>query len=77
MPKIADVSGAGVFVFPNDHHPPHVHVRYHDRAVRLRIEDAALMDPDRGVPARIVREARDWLLDNQAKAAEIWARYHD
>ncbi len=76
MPKIADVSGAGVFIFVNDHAPPHVHVRYQDRAVRLRIADGALMDVRFGLPDRILRDAREWLLQNQSKAAEIWARYH-
>jgi hypothetical protein len=76
MPKIADVSGASVFIFVNDHAPPNVHVRYQDRAVRLRIEDGALMDRRYGLPDRILRSARAWLSENQSKAAETWARYH-
>lgn len=77
MPKIADISGAAVFVFPNDHPPPHVHVRFQGAAVRLRITDAALLDPAPAFPARVLRDARAWLRQNRDCAAEAWAAYRE
>ena len=76
MPKIIDIAGATIFVFPNDRPPPHVHVRHQGQAVRLRIADARLMNANPEFPARVLREARDWLTDNKDKAARLWAMYH-
>ena len=76
MPKIIDIAGATLFVFPNDHPPPHIHVRYQGRAVRLRIVDAGLMDPTRDFPVRVLRDAQDWLATNQDKAIRLWDIYH-
>ena len=77
MPKIAEIAGAAVFVFPNDQPPPHVHVRYQGRVMRLRISDARVLDAGPGLPPRIRRAVVAWLLDNRGFAAEAWARYHE
>jgi hypothetical protein len=76
MPNIAQVSGASVHVFPNDHPPPHVHALHQGRAARLRISDASVMDFSRGFPAGVLRDVRAWLLENRDHAAAAWARYH-
>lgn len=76
MPKIVDIAGAVVFVFPNDHPPPHVHVRFQGRAVRLRISDAGAMDAGTGFPPALLRRVRAWLLENRDHVAAAWARYH-
>jgi hypothetical protein len=76
MPKIAEIAGATVFVFPNDHPPPHVHVRFQGAAVRLRITDAVPLDRVPAFPSRVLRDVRGWLLQNRDRAAEAWAAYH-
>jgi hypothetical protein len=76
MPNIAQVSGASVHVFPNDHPPPHVHALHQGRVARLRISDASVMDSSHGFPAGVLRDVRAWLLENRYHAAAVWARYH-
>ena len=76
MPKIADIAGAVVFVFPSDHPPPHVHVRFQGVAVRLRITDAQPLDAVPPFPLRILRDVRAWLLRHRDVAADAWAQYH-
>lgn len=76
MPKIAEITGATVFVFPNDHPPPHLHVRCQGAVVRLRISDAEQLDQAPGFPPRVLRMARAWLLLNRDAAADAWASYH-
>ena len=76
MPKLTDHAGATLFVFPNDHPPPHIHVRYQGNSVRLRIVDAESMDPRRDFPYRVLRDAQDWLLANQDKAIKQCDTYH-
>jgi hypothetical protein len=76
MPKIATISGATVFVFPNDHPPPHVHVRFQGAVARLRITDATALDARSAVPPRVMRDVRTWLLRNRDRVAEAWAAYH-
>jgi Domain of unknown function (DUF4160) len=77
MPRVAEIAGAAVFVFPNDHPPPHVHARYQRRVMRLRISDALTLDAGPGLPPRIRRAVVTWLLENRDVAAEAWARYHE
>jgi hypothetical protein len=43
------------------------------KATRFGFE---MMDARFGVPERIVRDVREWLSENQLKAAETWAKYH-
>ena len=76
MPKIIDLAGATLFVFPNDHPPPHIHVRYQGQAIRLRIVDAVSMDPHRAFPVRVLRDAQDWLTANQDRAITLWDTDH-
>ena len=76
MPKLIDLTGATLFVFPNDHPPPHIHVRFQGQAVRLRISDARLLDTQRDFPVRVLRDAQAWLMDNQDKATRLWATCH-
>lgn len=75
MPKIADIAGATVFVFPNDHPPPHVHAHYQGHAVRLRIVDAVALDRAPGFPPRVLRDVRAWLSANRDLAIEARAAY--
>lgn len=76
MPKIADIAGATLFVFPNDHPPPHIHARFERQTICLRISDAELLEPARGFPPRVLRDVRTWLLRNRDTAALTWAKYH-
>lgn len=77
MPNIGQVGGATIKVYPNDHPPPHVHVFYQGREVRLRISDAQPLDDVDAFHARVLKDVQDWLLNNRGIAAEVWAKYHD
>jgi Domain of unknown function (DUF4160) len=68
--------GGHLFVFPNDHPPPHVHVRFQGVAVRLRITDGVLLDAAPAFPPRVLRDVRTWLLRHRDVAAEAWTTYH-
>jgi hypothetical protein len=76
MPKIADIAGAAVYVFPNDHPPPYVHARFQGVTVRLRITDALPLEPVHAFPPRVLRDVRSWLLRHRDVAADAWAAYH-
>jgi hypothetical protein len=76
MPKIAQISGVSIHVFPNDHPPPHVHAFHQGRAARFRISDATLMDEAPGFPVGRFRDVRAWLLVNRGAASVARARYH-
>ena len=77
MPIIGEVSGATIKVYTNDHPPPHVHVFYQGQAVRLKITDGDKVQKDEPeLPARIMRDVRQWLAENRDKAATTWAKYH-
>jgi hypothetical protein len=74
--KIADIAGATVYVFPDDHPPRHVHVRFQGVTVRLRITDALPLEPAPAFPPRVLRDVRSWLLRHRDEAADACAAYH-
>ena len=68
MPTVLRVGGFKFGFFPDDHEPPHVHVRYAGATAVLEIlagtarDISGMKDPDVRRAQRIVEEHRDELL---------------
>jgi hypothetical protein len=68
MPTVLRVEGFVFSFYPNDHEPPHVHVRYAGSRVVIEIESerirdvAGLSDADVAYARRLVRTHREALL---------------
>ncbi len=44
MPEISRFSGIIIYMYFNDHDPPHLHAKYNDFRAKISIESFALID---------------------------------
>lgn len=72
MPEISRFFGIVIFLFYNDHPPPHVHVRYGETRGRVRIQDG--VDMDGTLSPRVAGLVREWVSLQQAALLEDWER---
>lgn len=43
MPKLLDSEGVRVYIYPDDHPPPHVHAYFAEDAAKISIEDGSVI----------------------------------
>lgn len=71
--------GISLHVYPNDHPPPHVHVRVRsDPSLkpRVNLESGQLMDPVPPGMSKKVRQIRSYVRDHHNQLAAWWAKHH-
>ena len=67
MPTLATFSTFVIRMYFEDHNPPHVH------AAKMAIADSRVI---RGaLPARVEREAADWIAANRALLTKKWKEF--
>lgn len=71
MPRVADFDGIHIYMYAEDHNPPHVHAFHGDDEALLVIATGAVMAGH--LPSRQLRAARDWIVANRAKLMDRWA----
>lgn len=76
MPEVARIAGAVIKINTREHPPPHVHVYYQGREVRLKIADGVALNPTDRFHAGVLTAVRQWLAGNRHIAANMWAKYH-
>ena len=71
MPTIARLETCTIYIYAEDHNPPHFHVRSRSGdTVILLIEDLSI---DEGsVDRRTLKEARDWASENKELLVSKW-----
>lgn len=74
MPTLQRFDGSRVLMYPDDHPPPHVHVKLSDgRDCTIDIDTLALKGR---VTEREIREAITWIASHQALLLNEWRRYN-
>lgn len=72
MPEISRFYGIVIYLYYDDHAPPHFHAVYGGREAIVGIEDAAFL---RGsLPARAQKLVREWAVLHRAELREAWNR---
>jgi hypothetical protein len=77
MPCISYFYGIQIYLYPNDHDPPHFHVRYGEFKARINIETGAITKGKLPNKARLLTE--EWRLIHQAellKSFEYMVKFH-
>ena len=75
MPTVVRDNGFSFVIYPNDHLPPHVHVKMRDgRQCRIDLVSGDFIDAP---PAGMVSNIRKSYFDNVAEIWTAWERYHD
>ena len=70
MPTLAIIDGISILMWPNDHDPPHFHVRFAGRTGKFDIATGRMI---RGtVDRRTVKKVQAWAIANQAMLLQAW-----
>ncbi len=72
MARLATIDGVAIFVYADDHAPPHVHAYAGEHEVLLLIGDASVFQG--ALPTTQLKKAQGWLLENAVDALAAWAR---
>lgn len=72
MPRISYFYGISIYMYFDDHNPPHFHVRHGRAKAMVLIETGEVLTGD--IPRTARRMVRDWALAHQAELRENWVR---
>ena len=70
MPKLLDSEGVQVYIYPDDHPPPHVHAYWAERAVQIAIADGSVIVGS--LPRAKLDVARNFVNEKRAELLEKW-----
>ena len=72
MPRIGEVLGVLIYVYAEDHNPPHIHAIYGDEEMKIEIATGTVLAGS--LPGSKQALALNWLRANRAAALDAWAR---
>lgn len=70
MPKIAEFSNISIYIYYNEHNPPHFHAIYDDKEASIQISSVAILKGN--LPPSIVRVVIKWARIHRTQLLEIW-----
>ena len=70
MPLISQFYGIAIYLYFEDHAPPHIHARYAGAEAVIAIADGALIAGE--LPARALRLVREWVELRRAELEHNW-----
>ena len=70
MPKLLDSEGVRVYIYPDDHPPPHVHAYWSGEAVKIATSDGNVLAG--ALPRRKLDVALRFVADNRLGLLEKW-----
>jgi len=71
MPEISSFYGILIYMYFNEHNPPHFHVKYGDYKAIITIEDGIVKG---SLPRRALNLIYDWLDLHKEDLMENWRR---
>lgn len=77
MPKVAELQAASIYIYADDHNPPHFNVRGPDSDANFYIYNCEMYVGQ--VTRKAMREAGDWwsVPENQKLLEEKWKEYNE
>jgi len=70
MPEISRFLGIAIYMYFNDHNPPHFHVRYEKFRAIIDINDLSMIDGD--LPPRVLSLVIEWSRIHQKELMSNW-----
>jgi len=70
MPEISRFLGISIYMYFNDHGPPHFHAKYNEFRGKITIEDLRLIEGK--LPNRIMSFILEWANENRTKLMTNW-----
>jgi hypothetical protein len=70
MPTLAIIDGISILMWPNDHNPPHFHVRFAGRTGKFDIATGQMIKGT--LNRRTIKKVQSWTIANQAMLLQAW-----
>lgn len=70
MPEICRFLGIVIYMYFNDHNPPHFHVKYGKYRATIHIENLGIVDGN--LPSRVHSLVVEWASLNQKELMDNW-----
>ena len=75
MPKISEFFGISIYVYYDDHAPPHFHARYGGAEAVILIDEISVGRG--GLPPRALGLVVEWATQHQEELREVWRQAGD
>jgi Domain of unknown function (DUF4160) len=73
MPTLAIIDGISILMWPNDHNPPHFHVRFAGKTGKFDIATGVMIKGT--LNRKTVKKVRTWTIANQAMLLQAWNNF--
>ncbi|MEX2468005.1 MAG: DUF4160 domain-containing protein [Gemmatimonadota bacterium] len=70
MPKISQFFGVSIYMYFDDHPPPHFHARYGEAEAVIRIDDGSVMRGE--LPPRVLGLVVEWSSRRRQELRLVW-----
>jgi len=70
MPEISRFLGIKIFMYFNEHNPPHFHIQYNEHKASIRIETLGIMEGK--LPSKVLGLVVEWAEDHQDELMKNW-----
>jgi hypothetical protein len=70
MPRISYFYGILIYMYPDDHNPPHFHAKYNEFEEFITIKDLALLEGK--LPAKAHALVIEWASQHQKELMDNW-----
>jgi len=71
MPEISRFLGIVIYMFFNEHNPPHFHAEYNEYKASIDIRTLGLMEGK--LPAKVMSLVVEWAQEHQDELLENWS----
>jgi hypothetical protein len=70
VPKISEFFGIAIYIYYDDHPPPHFHARYEGRWVRIALDGLNVLSGE--ISQRALGLVREWARLHQSELDQAW-----
>lgn len=70
MPEISRFLGIVIYMYFNEHNPPHFHAEYNNFKASIFIDNLGIMEGK--LPAKVMSLVVEWAQEHQAELLENW-----
>ncbi len=70
MPEISRFLGIIIYMYFNEHNPPHFHVEYNEHKAAIHINSLGIMEGK--LPAKVLSLVVEWASEHQGELLDNW-----
>jgi hypothetical protein len=74
MPTLAIIDGISILMWPNDHNPPHFHVRFAGKTGKFDITTGRMIKGT--INRRTAGKVERWIPANRTLLLQAWTTFH-